>query len=233
MTFEGVELGTKLRRTPHTLRRPHVGAGQDSAGDRADRRRHADAGGVRVGEEHHPRGRRDRRQHLVEREAEVGVRHHLHELAAGDRRVEAEDLERRLGDDRLEHRSANLSPQIGDRDRHDPFVEAVDEGDAVRVDAEILRHGGGCLGVRRVEPELLGAQPGQRLDDARRTAAGVLVLVQPQAVVQLRRFLVVVLHDGWLIVASASPRSIRHAPRGLRRGRAPGWPARSATTRRA
>ena len=32
-----------------------------------------------------------------------GVRHHLHEPAAGDLGVEAEDLERRLRDDRFEH----------------------------------------------------------------------------------------------------------------------------------
>ena len=48
--------------------------------------------------------RPDHRQDFVERECEVRLRHHLHELAAGNRRVEPEDLERRLGHDGFEHR---------------------------------------------------------------------------------------------------------------------------------
>ena len=39
--------------------------------------------------------------------------------------------------------------------------------------------------VRRVEPDFVGAQPGQRVEHPRRAAAGVFVLMEPQPVVEL------------------------------------------------
>ena len=158
--------------------------------NRVERYRHARRV-VRIREENDARVRRDRSEHLVERKREVGVRHHLHERAARDRRVEAKDLERRLRHDRFGHRSAAVRPQLRHRQRHDAFVEAVGDRDAVGRHAQVARDDVGRRGVRRVEADLIGPHRRKGFENARRAAAGVLVLMQPQAVVQLRRFLVV------------------------------------------
>ena len=91
--------------------------------------------------------------------AEVRRGHHLHQAPAGDVGVEAKDLERRLGHDRLGDRPAGRRPQIRDRQRHDPFVEAVGSARRSGVDAEVLRARVGRGRVRRIEPDLIGAQP--------------------------------------------------------------------------
>src|SRR5439155_20923526 len=77
------------------------------------------------------------------------------------------------------------------RQLHEAFVEAFRDRDAVGPHAQVARDDVGSRGVRRLEADSIGAQLRERLDDARRAAAGVLVLMQAQAVVQLRRFLVV------------------------------------------
>ena len=73
--------------------------------DRLERHRHAGRI-VRVGQEHDARSRRDRREHLVERKAEVRLRHHRDRPAADHFGVELEDLERRLGNDRFGNEAA-------------------------------------------------------------------------------------------------------------------------------
>ena len=62
-----------------------------------------------------------------------------------------------------------------------PLISATSSGLTPRS-ARPRADGGG---VRRIDADLIGPQRGQRLDHARRAAAGVLVLVQPQAVVEL------------------------------------------------
>src|SRR5207253_8220032 len=57
-----------------------------------------------------------------------------------------------------------------------------------------------------IEANLIGAQPRQRLEHARRAAAGVFVLMQPQAVVQLWRLLIVA-HVNRTSIDSACPSS--------------------------
>ncbi len=165
---------------------------RNAGGERANGiERHRDAGRVvRVGEEHHTRVRRDGRQHLGQREAEIGVRHHLYEPSSGDRGVEAEDLERRLRHDRFGHGAARRRSQTGDRQRHDAFVEPVRQRDLVGRHAEIGRNRAGRTGVRRIETNLVRAQGRQRRQHARRAAAGVLVLMEPEPVVQLRGLLI-------------------------------------------
>ena len=71
-----------------------------------------------------------------------GVRHHRHDAAADDLRVEAKDLEGRFRNDRFGNEvAAGGRPQVRDGDRHDAFVEPVHEREAVGVDAEIARAG--------------------------------------------------------------------------------------------
>ena len=161
--------------------------------DRSNRlQRHRDPGRVvGIGQEDDARARANGGEDLVEREREVRPRHHLHEVTAGDRRVEAKDLERRLRHDRLVDRTGDRRSEVRHRQRHDAFVESVGERDAIGRHAEVLRDGLGGLRVRRIEPDLIRTQPRQRLDHLRRTAAGVFVLVKTEAVVELRGFLVV------------------------------------------
>src|SRR5262249_7013364 len=93
--------------------------------------------------------------------------------------------------DRFELRTANRRAQAGDGNGHDAFVEAVRERDLIGRHTEVLGDGVGGGGVRWIESNLLGTQPPERLEDTWRTAAGVLVLVEPQPFVQSGRLLVV------------------------------------------
>jgi len=116
-----------------------------------------------------------------------------HEGAAGDRCIEPEDLEGRLrdegfGDGCSDGELADPWSEIGDRERHDAFVEPVGQRDALDWRAEIAGDRLRCLGVRRIEANLVRPQIGERFDDFGRTAARVLVLMQTEAVVELRRF---------------------------------------------
>ncbi len=168
-------------------------AGRDASRDRADvAERHADARRVvRVRQKHDARVRGDRRQHLVQRKGEFRLRHHLHERPAGHCRIESEYLERRLRHDRFEHGTADGRSQARNRERHDPLVEPIDERYAIGRHSQIC---GDCVGrcrIRRIEADLIHTQPSERLDHARRTAARVLVLVEPQTVIELRGFLIV------------------------------------------
>ena len=67
-----------------------------------------------------------------------------------------------------------------------PLVSATRSGATPRYSRARARRGR----VGRIEPDLVGPQRRERLEHARRAAAGVLVLVQPQAVVELGRLLV-------------------------------------------
>ena len=64
-------------------------------------------------------------EHLVERKAEIGSRRDPDRSAAGDGRIDFEDLERRLRHDRFRHTAPVRLPQSGDGSGHDAFVEPV------------------------------------------------------------------------------------------------------------
>src|SRR5262249_33158991 len=87
----------------------------------------------------------------------------------------------------------------------------------------------------RVEADLIRPQLRERLDDARRAAAGVLVLVQAQAVVEFGRFLVVAHRKRTSIDAACASSPSARASGGMvgaRRGspgRATSWTAMTRT----
>ena len=192
--------------------------------NRVERHRHAGRV-VRVGQEDHARVRRDGGEHVVERKAEIGARHDAHRPAADDFGVEPEDLERRLGNDRFRHEAARRRSQIGDRDRHDPFVEPVDQRDRVGGDAEIAGARLDRRGVRRVEADLVGAE--------RRSASSTRGEQPPVFSFWCSRRPSYSSAGFWYVIMTGGPRSMPRAPRVLRRGRAARWSAPAAPDRRA
>src|SRR6185369_1023738 len=60
----------------------------------------------------------------------------------------------------------------------------------IRIDADVLRACPRGRLVRGIEPDLLGTKSGNGFDYSGGTAAGVLVLMETQAIVQLGRLLV-------------------------------------------
>jgi hypothetical protein len=149
---------------------------------------------VGIGQEDDARSRSNRREDPVEREREIGPRHHLNGMAADGLGINAKDFECRFGDERFRNRATHWRPQIRHCETHDPFVKAVGQREAVRIDAQVLSARPRRGRVWRVEPHFVGPQLRERLEHARRAAAGVLVLMKPQPVIELRR-LVVSGHD--------------------------------------
>ena len=125
--------------------------------DRRHRHRHPGRV-VRVRQEDHPGMAGDRGEHLVERKGEVGPRRDVHRTAAGDRRVDLENLEGRLWHDGLGNLAAGQRPQAGDRDGENALVEAVGQRNAGRRHAQMTRALVHDRLVGRIEGDLIGPE---------------------------------------------------------------------------